>query len=583
MPGRSTLYRILGVVAVAASRILFRSHFLYDVDSVNFALAMRRFDPAVHQPHPPGYFLYVCLGRLVNLLIPDANAALVAISVAASCGAVWMIHLLTEEWFGERPALIALVLFLVSPLCWFHGIVALTYIVEAFFSALVGYLCWKVYTGNHAFLIPASVAFALAAGFRPSSALFLAPLWLLSVWRMDWRRRWLALLAAGAATLAWFLPMTAAAGGIGQYFASLSHLWLTVPGRRTTLSSPALAVARGFTIAWVFVLCFGAASAFLFQSTHKLFSPSRDRRTFTWVWIAPGLLFFTFVFFNYINSGYVLLLSPPVFAWLSARIDAFLRAEGHPLLRRAALAAGVAVNCVVFVWAPFYCSYRSVRNFERSLTAVTGDFREHLDPANTMIMGFDSHFLGYRHAGYYLPEFVTVEYPELSYNDGRRVFWMYGGDTQAVRSFGTGGFDRFAIFPLPDGGEYSDYLKKVQAKLPAGVLNTVLIGKSKVLMGPVSALPPLFPATATPQRHNLVRPPARPAANPRGGLCEHRGSPPSAQKVPRTRTNCKRSITTGLLPVYWRSHPGAAMDASSMKMNVPERVPRKSRLGSKLP
>jgi hypothetical protein len=36
--------------------------------------------------HPPGYFLYVCLGRL-NLLIPDANAALVAISVAASCGA----------------------------------------------------------------------------------------------------------------------------------------------------------------------------------------------------------------------------------------------------------------------------------------------------------------------------------------------------------------------------------------------------------------------------------------------------------------------------------------------------------------
>jgi hypothetical protein len=31
-------------------------------------------------------------------------------------------------------------LFLLSPLAWFHGIVALTYGVEAFFSALVGYL-----------------------------------------------------------------------------------------------------------------------------------------------------------------------------------------------------------------------------------------------------------------------------------------------------------------------------------------------------------------------------------------------------------------------------------------------------------
>jgi hypothetical protein len=122
MPGRSTLYRILGVCAMAASRILFRSHLLYHVDSVNFAPALRRFDPTAHQPHPPGYFLYVCLDRLVNLLLPDANAALMAISIAASCGAAWMTHLLMEEWFGGRPALIALVLFLVSPHCLFHGI-----------------------------------------------------------------------------------------------------------------------------------------------------------------------------------------------------------------------------------------------------------------------------------------------------------------------------------------------------------------------------------------------------------------------------------------------------------------------------
>jgi len=507
MPARSTLYRILGVCAVAASRILFRSHLLYDVDSVNFALALRRFDPTAHQPHPPGYFLYVCLGRLVNLLVPDANAALVAISIAASCGAAWMIHLLTEEWFGERPALIALVLFLVSPLCWFHGIVALTYIVEAFFSALVGYLCWKVYTGHRTYLVAASLALALAAGFRPSSGLFLAPLWLLSIWRMDWRKRWVALLVAGAGTLAWFLPMTATAGGMGPYFASLAHLWLTIPAQRTTLSSPALAVARSFTIAWVFVLCFGAAAPFLFQSSAKVTGPSRDRRTFAWVWIAPGLFFFTFVFFAFINSGYLLLLSPPVFAWLAMRVCAFLASERHTVLRRAVLAAGLAVNCGVFVWAPIYCSYRGVRNFDRTLPPIIRDFREHLDPAKTLIVGFDSHFLGYRHAGYYLPAFVTVQYPEVSYNDGKRVFLMHDGDTQVIRSFGAGGFDRFAIFPLPAGEEYSTYMKKVQAKLPAGTLETVVIGKSRMLMAPASAIPLLFPSTADFQHRSLARPP----------------------------------------------------------------------------
>jgi len=495
MPGRSTLYRILGVCAVAASRIAFRSHILYDVDSVNFALALHRFDPAAHQPHPPGYFLYVCLGRLVNLAIPDANAALVAISVAASCGAAWMIHMLTEEWFGERPALIAMVLFVFSPLCWFHGIVALTYIVECFFSALAGYLCWKVYTGNKAFLVPASLTLAVAVGFRPSSGLFLAPLWLLSIWRMDWPRRWLALLVAGAGTLAWFLAMTAMAGGIGQYFGSLAHLWLTIPAQRTTLSSPALAVARLFTIGWVFVLCFGAAAAFLFHRS-KLLSQSRDRRTFILVWIAPGFLFFTFVFFAFINSGYLLVLAPPVFAWLSAQIYAFMSAERRPVLRRAVLAAGLAVNCAIFIWAPLYCSYRSVRGFERNLRAVTRDFRERLDPAKTLIVGFDSHFLGYRHAGYYLPAFVTVQYPEVSYNDGKRVFLMHAGDTQVVRSFSAGGFDRFVIFPLPAGGEFTAYDKKVQAKIGAGGVSDAVIGESRALVGPVSALPLLFPSTA---------------------------------------------------------------------------------------
>src|SRR5690349_21347253 len=136
---------ILGIILIACTRIIFRSHLLYDIDSVNFALGVSRFDPAAHQPHPPGYFLYICMGRLVNRIFEDPNTAFVAISIIASCGAAWMIYLLTKTWINQEAANIALGLFLFSPLCWFHGIVALTYIVEAFFSGLIGYLCWRVY------------------------------------------------------------------------------------------------------------------------------------------------------------------------------------------------------------------------------------------------------------------------------------------------------------------------------------------------------------------------------------------------------------------------------------------------------
>ncbi len=495
MRDRSLLYAPLGIAAVAVTRFFFRSHLLYDVDSVNFALAMARFDPSAHQPHPPGYFLYVCLGRLVNLILPDANSALVAIGIAASCGAAWMIYLLTRMWFGQRAAWMSILLFLVSPLCWFHGIVALTYIVEAFFSALIGYCCWRTYTGEKAFLLPASAAFALAAGFRPSGALLLAPLWLFAIWRARGVRLWLALGAVVGVTLAWFLPMTLAAGGVHAYFDALTQLWRTVPGRRTTLSSPWLVVARVLTMGWIFVMCFGIASVFAIWPRPQTKSPQTRRAGFVWAWIAPGALFFALVFLNYVNSGYLLVLFPPAFAFLADRLSTFVPSGKRRPLRWVAVTAGVAANCLFFLFAPVYCSYRSVREFEVNLTAITHDFENNLDPDKTLIVGFDSHFQGYRHAGYYLPRFVTVQYPELAYPGGKRVFAMHQRDTEVVRHLPIGRYERFVFFPLPKDREDAAYLDTVLSKLPHGSLENAAVGRSHVVMVPVSLLPVLFPET----------------------------------------------------------------------------------------
>src|SRR5690349_14178154 len=102
MNRRQWLVCALLVIAVVLTRFLFRSHYLYDIDSVNFALALDHFDPTVYQPHPPGYFLYVILGRLANAIFNDANTALVAISIAASAAAAFLIYVLTENWFGRK-------------------------------------------------------------------------------------------------------------------------------------------------------------------------------------------------------------------------------------------------------------------------------------------------------------------------------------------------------------------------------------------------------------------------------------------------------------------------------------------------
>jgi hypothetical protein len=485
-----------GLIAVTAlTRFLFRSHYLYDVDSVNFALALRRFDPSVHQPHPPGYFLYVCLGRLADLLFHDANAAFVAISIVFSCGAAAMIYLLADCWFGRNAALFAGLLFVFSPLAWFHGTVALTYIVEAFFSGLIGYLCWRIYCGDGRFVLPGAVAVGIAAGFRPSSLLLLAPLFLFSIRKS---RRLLAvggLGALAAVLLAWFIPMIQMCGG-KAYLSSLLSLWLTAPSRGMVFNSSAFnSLARGCVIICIYFLCFGCAAVLPLQAVRDDFFADRRKTIFTLVWISPGLLFFTFVFLRFVNSGYLLVLFPPVCAWIGLWASRWC---ANPRMDRAlktlVIAGCAAANTVVFICSPLYCSYASVRQFEKELAGIIRFLPQIASPQDTIIVGFDSHFLGYRHAGYYLPGYLTVQFPEVKLTSGIRVFTMQHRNTWLESGLPATSAKHFVVFPLPGGDRsYSDYWARVRKRFPAGDLHTTASGADEFSIGPIADLRFLFP------------------------------------------------------------------------------------------
>jgi len=522
-------------VIVAVTRVICRSRYLYDIDSVNFALALDFFSPKLHQPHPPGYFLYVCSGRVLQALFHDANDALVALSILASCAAVTVIYLLTRNWFGRRAALFAGGLFVFSPLCWFHGIVALTYIVEAFFSASVGYLCWRGYTGNPNWLIAAAVTLGVSAGFRPSSLLFLGLLWLFSLLKAGTRTRLLALAVLGVTLLAWGIPMLHAAGGLRTYFAALNLLWRGVPAKDAIgITSPILSLARMLTIIGVAVLCFGCGSAFVFRKLPAADPRRRQRIIFTWTWIGPGLLFFSFVFFLFVNSGYLLLLSPPLFAWLGAgAADWWGRARLRHSLKAACLAGAAALHVCAFLFGPWYSSLRSVRQFEADLSGRIAAVRQRFKPSDTLIVGFDSHFLGYRHAAYYLPEFLAVEYPPVSQPEGKRIFAVEKRRSELLAVLPVERFHDFVIFPLPDGGQYGAYRDKQQGRFPAGAL--ISHGTNPVMFtGSIDNLRYLFPS----------------------GMLTRAADGRVASPAPRSdpHTGCIRTMTRSGGHVYSRSH-----------------------------
>ena len=78
----SAVIVLLAVVFLALHLPYFPTS-LEDLDSINFALGVRQFDVAHHQPHPPGYPVYIALAKAVRAAVPDETRALALLSVVA--------------------------------------------------------------------------------------------------------------------------------------------------------------------------------------------------------------------------------------------------------------------------------------------------------------------------------------------------------------------------------------------------------------------------------------------------------------------------------------------------------------------
>jgi hypothetical protein len=267
-------------------------------------------------------------------------------------------------------------------------------------------------------------------------------------------------------------------------------------------SSPLTSIARAFTIVYTYFLCFGAA---IFAPLGAQCDPApadKDKKLFTLAWIVPALCFFTLIFLKLVNSGYLLLVAAPACVWLGKWLaDWYERAAWPKGLKVATVSLGAAVNVLIFLAFPAYCSYRSVRHFEAELQAVDSALPQVGSPDKLLIVSVDNHLLGYRHAGYYMPQYQTIEYPAANLVEGPRIFAMEGGQSSLLTELPSGGFTRFVFYPLPNGDPaYVEYMATVTKLLPTQDLTTVELNGHPFVSAPMKDLALLFPKMAAAPR-----------------------------------------------------------------------------------
>ncbi len=212
----------LACVLVFLSRAAFLPPTLEDIDSVNFARALDQFDPSLHQPHPPGYPVYVVVARLVHGLVPDPPKALALLSAMSQALLVLPLFALFQG-LGSTPfrAALAALLVLACPVLWFNGARPMSDSLGLLFVVSTQALLLRaLHTGGHFSL--ASLLAGLSLGVRLQTGLLTIPLWL---W-VGFKRRGGAapFVAFAAGALAWALPMLFVTGGPGEYARAFAEI-----------------------------------------------------------------------------------------------------------------------------------------------------------------------------------------------------------------------------------------------------------------------------------------------------------------------------------------------------------------------
>jgi len=430
------------------SRWPYRARMLYNWDAVQFALALHEFDIAKHQPHPPGYLLYVGLGRLLNASLSDPTLAYVALAMLFSAGSTFVLYGLARRLYDRATAFVAASLLAVSPLFWFYGSVGLTYAGEAFAASVVARFAYATLTGSGRHLYWGALALGLTGGMRQSVLLLLLPLWLGCAVLGTRSRRRLA-LAGGillASVLAWLLPMMWLTGGPAAYLAASTQLYesMLVP---TSVLGGSLEITLAQLRYLLESTLVGLGPLGLVAAALPAYARREGWRAPEWfllAWMVPPAIFYTLVHFG--QAGYVLTFLPALVILLS-RILVWAMAAGSERLRRPnwrwALTAG-AVLLLVLINTGFFVSARPLprefnnREGDRWMWRARDEFhdwvmsrtaaalREHeavirtyvetiravYDPSDTALvteLGNPRSYPWLRHTMFYMPEYPTYQ------------------------------------------------------------------------------------------------------------------------------------------------------------------------------
>lgn len=321
LPGIDFLIAAVLAVVTIISRLPYMTHYLFAWDSGTVALGTRHFDMLAHEPHPPGYVLYVLTAKILTWFTGDVNASLVWISIIAAAGAVVVLYFLGKEMVDRRVGLVAALILIFGKVFWANSEIAMSYTVLCFAMLLVVLIGYKFIKNprNVKYLYWGSFALAIIGGFRQDALLFLIPLWLYITLKFGRPYFWKAWGIVVAVCAAWLLGTVFWTSGFGNFFQAFFDQ-VGYVGSFSVAEHGAGGLRVNYNLFMQFLTDSLKGTSLVIFFAGYLISPKKiknDPRLITLgLWLLPPILFYIFVHLG--ERGYLLSFLPAlilVLAW----------------------------------------------------------------------------------------------------------------------------------------------------------------------------------------------------------------------------------------------------------------------------
>lgn len=406
---KSFLLLYILVFLIFLIRINFTADYLEDWDSVQFALALHNYSITDHQPHPPGYPLYILFGKLLNIFFDNDTKSLTFMSSFLGSLSIIPLFFLAKKIFNQSVAILTIIFFIFTPLVWILSATALTDIPGFFFLVSISYLIY-ITKDNYKYFVIVSFIAGLILGIRTNSILIIVSLLILVL--LHNRNLKLTILSAFAflcGVAIWLVPLIIFTGPnqLISSYSSISNyvIWHDVfLGNKLDIKNIAKIKLNQF---W-YLLKIGYTQLFSIIgliSIIYLFCQKRFWRSFKYqflgIWIIAHLIP-QFTIYNLEMPRHTLPLLPPVLILISSLCIQFNKKYNISMLL-----------IFIFVIVLFLQSWSQISRFKSQIPPTIQPIKfvkKNINFQQSIIISS----LTYRHFQYYAPEYTLYQSSQIS-------------------------------------------------------------------------------------------------------------------------------------------------------------------------